>query len=182
MVGGSPRLRYSATVWQRLGPLFPLFVVGTGFLAMSLTGSPPPDALTPWLAFWGGLLVVDILLPVYFGVTLTESAAVVRNLRRRTIPWADIQSIQIEPVMGTRTVVLYETNGRRTRLRAPSTGFLAWDRRFEEKFHVIGQWWLTHRGPDWTPAPPPQTWWNAPPNPAPNPARDPARDPFAAPE
>ncbi|MFJ9244158.1 hypothetical protein [Streptomyces sp. NPDC101776] len=159
-----------------------MLVVGACLLLTSLTGSLPPDALTAWLIIVFGVLVLDILLPAYFGVTLTESAAVVRNLRRRTIPWADIQSIQIESVMGTRTVVLYETNGRRTRLRAPSTGFLAWDRRFEEKFHVIGQWWLTHRGPDWTPAPPPQTWWNTPPNPARDTARDPARDPFAAPE
>jgi hypothetical protein len=157
-------------------------VVSAILLVTSLAGSPPPDAQTAWLAFWLGLLVVGLLLPSYFGVTLTESAAVVRNLRRRTIPWADIQSIQIESIMGTRTVVLYEANGRSTRLRAPSTGFLAWDRRFEEKFHVIGQWWLTHRGPDWTPAPPPRAWWNTPPNTPPNPVRDPVRDPFAAPE
>ncbi|WP_234477669.1 hypothetical protein [Streptomyces sp. MBT65] len=157
-------------------------VVGAGLLVTSLTGPPPPDALTASLTICFGLLVLGILLPAYFGVTLTESAAVVRNLRRRTIPWADIQSIQIESIVGTRTVVLHEANGRRTRLRAPSTGFLAWDRRFEEKFHVIGQWWLTHRGPDWTPIPPPGTWWNTPPNTPPNPVRDPARDPFAAPE
>ncbi|WP_245608054.1 hypothetical protein [Streptomyces hokutonensis] len=173
-MGSSPRQRYGATVWQRLGPVFPMLVVGVALLVASLTGSPPPDALAAWLTVCFGLLVLDILLPAYFGVTLTESAAVVRNLRRRTIPWADIQSIQIESIMGTRTVVLYEANGRRTRLRSPSTGFLAWDRRFEEKFHVIGQWWLTHRGPDWTPLPPRPAWTTTPQTPD-------EKNPFAPP-
>ncbi|MGW0824692.1 hypothetical protein [Streptomyces sp. NPDC002845] len=112
------------------------------------------------VVLWIAVLVLGVLLPFYFGVTLTSSAAVVHGLRRRTILWSDVQAIQVESIMGTRTVVIHEAGGRRTRLRAPTTGFLAWDRRFEEKFHVIGRWWLDHRGTDWTPVPPPRAWWN----------------------
>ncbi|WP_234337092.1 hypothetical protein [Streptomyces xylophagus] len=139
-----------------------------------MTRRPPPDAVTAWLTIWFGMLVLGALLPSFFGVTLTPSAAVVRNIRRRSIPWADIQAIRIESILGTKSIVLHEANGRSTRLRAPTTAFLAWDRRFEEKFHVIGTWWLTHRGPDWTPAPPPPAWWIAPPTQE--------RNPFAPPK
>ncbi len=168
------KVRYCATVWQRITPVLPLTVLSVALIITSLNGTWPPDTASALVMLWIGVLILGGLLPSYFGITLTPSAAVVRNMRRRTIPWADIQGIQIESVMGTRMIVLYEANGRRTRLRAPSTGFLAWDRRFEEKFHVMGQWWLTHRGPDWTPAPPPPAWWNTPPTPD--------WDPFAPPK
>ena len=140
------------------------------------TDLPVPGGLASLVAFWIVLLVLGTL-PPSLGVTLTPSGAVVHNLRRRTIPWADIQAIGIESVLGTRSIVLHETNGRRTELSAPRSGFLAWDRHFEEKFHVIGEWWMNHRGPDWTPTPPP-------PSPSPT-RRDTAstaeRDPFAPP-
>jgi hypothetical protein len=84
-----------------------------------------------------------------FGVTLTPSAAIVHNLNRRVILWPDVQAVRVERFLSSRTVVLYEVDGRRTRLRAPLTGFLCWDRRFEEKFHTVGRWWLDHRGPYW---------------------------------
>ena len=86
----------------------------------------------------------------------------------------DIQAIQPESLLGTTTIVLCEANGRRTRLRAPSTGFLAWDRHFEQKFHTIGTWWLTHRGPGWTPVPPRPAWPTTPPTPEENPFAPPA--------
>jgi hypothetical protein len=157
------KVRYSATAWQRTTPLLPLAVLNAALIITSLTGTPPPDAVTALLTLWVGLVLLGTLLPSCFGLTLTPSAAVVRNLRRRTIPWPDIQAIQVEPIMGIRSIVLYEANGRRTQLRAPTTGFLAWDRHFERKFHAIETWWLTHRGPDWTPIPPPPAWWNTQP-------------------
>ncbi|WP_157436071.1 hypothetical protein [Actinospica robiniae] len=80
------------------------------------------------------------------GVELTPEGAIVRTLRRRQIAWRDVQYVQIQRFSGNRVVVLYEAGGRRTRLRAPSTGFLNWDKRFEEKADVIGRWWETHRG------------------------------------
>ena len=53
-VDSSPRQRYGATVWQRLGPVFPMLVVGVALLVTSLAGSPPPDALAAWLTICFG--------------------------------------------------------------------------------------------------------------------------------
>ncbi|MCX5235545.1 hypothetical protein OG824_10015 [Streptomyces prunicolor] len=39
------------------------------------------------VAFWAVLLLLGSVLPSRFGITLTPSAAVVHNVRRRTIPW-----------------------------------------------------------------------------------------------
>jgi len=70
---------------------------------------------------------------------------IVRNLRRRVIPWTDVAAIHVESSMGVRAVALYEFNGNRTRLRMPVTGFLYRDRRFEEKARVIYGWWYENR-------------------------------------
>ncbi|KPI02346.1 hypothetical protein OK074_5347 [Actinobacteria bacterium OK074] len=153
-------LRYRVTATQRVLSVLPLLFINILFALQFWTVGPATAELPPLATFCAAMLVLGVLLPSYFGVNLTPSAAVVHNFRRRTIPWADIQGIQIESILGARTVVLYEANGRRTRLRAPTTGFLAWDPGFEEKFHVIGGWWLEHRGPNWTPVPPPWAWWN----------------------
>ncbi|MGW1070144.1 hypothetical protein ACWD4F_37280 [Streptomyces aureus] len=82
----------------------------------------------------------------YVGVTLTREAVVVHNLRRRTIPWTAVAEVAVEPVFGGRRVVLYETDGRRTPLRMPSTAFLASDRRFDDKVATIRSRWLAAGG------------------------------------
>ncbi|MET8331637.1 hypothetical protein [Streptomyces sp. NPDC005181] len=120
-----------------------------------MTWKPTGAEIAESLGMWGATLFVMLIVGQYVGVTLTESTAIVHNLRRRTIRWSNVQAIRVEPFQGIRTVVLYEASGRRTRLRAPITGFLNWDRGFEEKFHTIGRWWLEHRGPDWAPVPVP---------------------------
>lgn len=98
----------------------------------------------------GGLVVM--FTPPNFSITLSPHMAQVRNARRRTICWSDVQVIRIEKrSFGRRTIVIYEATGRKTELRAPVTGPFLWDRRFDEKFHVIGQWWLDFRGAEWQP-------------------------------
>ena len=83
----------------------------------------------------------------WFGVTLIPEAAHVHSLRPRTIRWSQVAAVQTEGFgMGSRRVVLYETDGRHTPLRAPTTGFLAWDRTFDAKATVIHDWWLTRSG------------------------------------
>ncbi|MFF3468162.1 hypothetical protein ACFYXB_39050, partial [Streptomyces sp. NPDC002619] len=82
----------------------------------------------------------------YVGVTLTPEAAVVHNLRRRTIPWTNVSEVAVESFSGGRRVVLYETDGRRTPLRMPSSGFLSRDRRFDDKVAAIRSWWLANGG------------------------------------
>ncbi|MGW3628523.1 hypothetical protein [Streptomyces sp. NPDC000880] len=164
------RIRYRLTRLQRLLPMLPGSVIMTVFLVLIwLDGGPvgPPLAVVV-------LPFVLLIASRPFGVTLTQSAAVVHNLTRRTIPWANVQAIQIESYLGIRTVVIYEAGGRRTRLRAPITGFLSWDHTFGEKFHTIGGWWLDHRGPDWAPVAPPEASWGDPPAPGGNPFAPPA--------
>ncbi|MFG2299801.1 hypothetical protein [Actinacidiphila glaucinigra] len=160
------RIRYRLTPFQGVLPVLP-FVVLT--MAVNIwdwmTWAPSRAHMAETFGMWLVMLLVMLTISAYFGVTLTQSTAVVHNFRRRTIQWANVQAIRVEPFQGARTVVLYEAGGRRTRLRAPITGFLSWDRGFEEKFHTIGKWWLDHRGADWAPVPPPGALWSGPPAP-----------------
>ncbi|WP_328681788.1 hypothetical protein [Streptomyces sp. NBC_00343] len=155
-------VRIRMAVWQRITPFLPMAVITAVFYAAPGTDISPPGGVPGAVAFWIALLVLGNLLPSRFGITLTPSAAVVRNVRRRTIPWSDIQAVQVQSSAGIKSIVLHEANGRSTELRAPTTGFLSWDRHFQDKLHTIETWWQTHRGPDWTPIPPPPAWWNTP--------------------
>jgi hypothetical protein len=166
-------VRYRSTRLQRVPPALPLLVVmGTHIWEWS-AGAPSGAEVAEASGTWAALMFV-LITARHFGVTLTQSTAIVHNLRRRSIQWADVQAIHIEPYCGTRTVVIYEVGGRRTRLRAPLTGFLSRDREFDEKFHTIGRWWLDHRGPDWAPVPRPEAWWSGPSAPNENPFAPPA--------
>jgi len=152
-------IRYRMTLAQRVGSVLPVVVVmGIATTVLALSGGLYPGDVRDTGTFAAALLVVASV-PRRDGVALTPSAAIVYGWRRRTIAWSRIQSIQVESMFGERAVVLYEAGGRRTRLRAPSsTPLIAWDSKFEEKFHTIGQWWLGHRGADWAPVPPPKGW------------------------
>jgi hypothetical protein len=142
-------------------PVLPLLVVVMGTHIWEwLDGAPLGTEVAETFGMWAVMPFMLLISGRYFGVTLTQSTAIVHSVRHRTIQWADVQAIRIEPFHGTRTIVIYEAGGRRTRLRAPLTGFLSWDRGFEEKFHTIGAWWLEHRGPDWAPVPPPRAMRN----------------------
>jgi hypothetical protein len=157
-------VRYRLTRLQRVLPVLPGIVVVMAFQVLFwLDGGPLGPVLVSALFMAVALPFVVLITSRPFGVTLTPSAAIVHNLRRRTIPWSNVQAIQIESLRGSRTVVIYEAGGRCTRLRAPIAGFLSWDRSFEEKFHTIGRWWLNHRGSDWAPVPPPGAQWGGPP-------------------
>ncbi|MFJ4844629.1 MULTISPECIES: hypothetical protein [unclassified Streptomyces] len=160
------RIRYRLTPFQRVLPVLPV-TVAAGLLGLWSWSHGVPVGQS-----FGPPVVLPIAMLVFsrpYGITLTPSAAVVHNLSRRTIPWADVQAIGTEWVFGARSVVIHEAGGRSTRLRAPLTGFLIRDRAFEEKFHTIGRWWLDHRGPDWAPAPPRAAWSGDAPAPGDNP-------------
>ena len=156
-------IRIRTTAWQRTTPFLPTAVLTTVLYLTPGTEFRPPGGLPAVTAFWIVLLVLGALVPSRLGITLTRSAIVVHTFRRRTIPWSDIQSMKIETVLCSRTVVLHETTGRRTELGVPTTGFLVRDSRFEEKFRTIEAWWTTHRGPDWTPVPQSPAWRNSQP-------------------
>lgn len=164
------RIRYRLTLLQRVLPVLPVTLLGGLFQLLIWWEGGPAGPLI-------GLIVLAFAMPVFsrpFGITLTRPAAVVHNLSRRTIPWAGIQAIGTEWVFGARFVVIHEAGGRRTRLRAPVTGFFSWDRNFEEKLHTIGRWWLDHRGPDWAPSPPRAAWHGGSLAPGDNPFAPPA--------
>ncbi|MER6333210.1 hypothetical protein ABT298_28585 [Streptomyces sp. NPDC001034] len=148
------RVRYRAS-WQQSLPLAVILaaVVLTQLSNPLLWAHQRPGL--PGLPF--GARVVSVVLPLlvalelwvlsrYVGVTLTPEAVVVHNLRRRTIPWTHVAEVAVEPFAGGRRVVLYETDGHRTPLRMPSSGFLSRDRRFDEKAATIRSWWLANRG------------------------------------
>lgn len=171
------RIRYRLTPLQGMLPTLPMAAAGVFIMLVEtlewVNGESSNPGIVPF-GLWTALPLVGLIASRLFGVTLTESTAIVHNLRRRTIQWPNVQAIRIEPFQGARTIVIYEAGGRRTRLRAPSTGFLNWDRRFEEKFHTIGRWWLDHRGPDWVPVPPPGARWGGRPASNENPFAPPA--------
>ncbi|MEU6535675.1 hypothetical protein [Streptomyces sp. NPDC047000] len=148
-------IRYRPTLLQLMLPVLPSTVFFTAVAISSLQDGGMFRPLRFAVVIWAVVLVLGLATSRPLGIALTPSAAVVRVFRRRTIPWADVQAICVESQFGSRIVVIYEASGRVTRLRAPITGWLKWDRRFEEKFHTIGGWWLDHRGPDWVPVPPP---------------------------
>jgi hypothetical protein len=152
------RVRFRLTAWQRVLPFAPLLFAGCAGLSVKLM-EPPPSAAYAGTAverhhafeftvatgvFLALLVLLSLLTNHSFGVTLTPTEVRVHSLRRRVIRWSDVRAVTAENQLGTRSVCLYEEK-RRTRLRAPVTGLLLWDRRFEEKYHTIGQWWLDHR-------------------------------------
>jgi hypothetical protein len=168
-------IRYRLTRLQRWLPVLPSTVIVMAFqVLLWLDGGPFGPVLGAGLFMGVALPSVTLIASRTFGVTLTQSAAIVHGLRQRVIPWADVRGIEIESFFGSRTVVIYEAGGRCSRLRAPITGFLTWDRNFEEKFHTIGRWWLDHRGSDWAPVPPPGAWRDGRPAPDGNPFAPPA--------
>lgn len=107
-----------------------------------------------------GIFVLLATIPLRNGLTLTGTAAVLRRTRVRRIAWSDVQGVHLEPswrgwllVLSTATerIALPELSASTSRGRA----------RVERSYHLIGQWWLAHRGPEWAPRPP------APPRPRP---------------
>jgi hypothetical protein len=93
-----------------------------------------------------GLAPLLIVASRLMSVTLTPEALVQQNLRRKVMPWTNISRITTESLLGGRSVVVYDHSGRRTRLRAPVTGIMFWDREFETKYRIIGEWYMSHRG------------------------------------
>ncbi|MBR7835668.1 hypothetical protein KDL01_20500 [Actinospica durhamensis] len=113
-------------------------------------------ATSPFCEFFAIEMIVLGYTP---GATLTPYEMIAwHGPRRRRIAWDDVEYIEIQKRFGSRVIAIYQRNGRRTQLRAPVTGFLNWDKQFEEKFHAIGQWWLEHRTVDPSAAAAPQGW------------------------
>ena len=143
-------MRFRLTRRQRLSSVA---ATSLGFLVVILAmGNPVEDhsSLVYRIMVVGATIVIPLgllgaLLVRWQGATLTQEALRVHNFRARVIPWRDIQSIAVQPLLGSRTIVVREHSGRRTRLRAPVSGPLYSDPEFDSKFHTIGQWFMSRR-------------------------------------
>lgn len=89
-----------------------------------------------------------------FGVVLTPHIAHVRGVRRRSVPWQDVQAVIRHRRAGTWCVQLIVDSGRPVTLRAPTTYWGIGRAQYDRDFHRIGQWWLSHRGQSWSPTRP----------------------------
>jgi hypothetical protein len=140
-------LGYRATLTQKLQfGLFAFVVVGTENAIMSGGRGD----------FWVGPLVFAVmftlssLLPTRSGTVITREGVTVRTLFRRTVSWAEIESVSQERRLGgvSRVILLHEAGGRTTRLQGLSAGPLAWDPDFDAKYRTISGWCSAGRAVD----------------------------------
>jgi hypothetical protein len=106
---------------------------------------------------WLTLGCVSIVQALWFrtmGVDLTPDSANVRGVRRRCIPWNDVQAVVHHRRQGTWGVRLILKSGKPVRLPAPTTWSGFGGAQYEQDFHRIGHWWLAHRGESWRPVRP----------------------------
>jgi hypothetical protein len=137
-------LGYRATLAQKLQyGLFVFVVVGT---ENAIINGGRRD-------FWVGPLVFTVVftlssfLPTRPGTEITREGVTVRTLFRRTVSWAEIESVTQERRLGgaSRVVLLHEAGGRTTRLQGLSAGPLAWDPDFDAKYRTVTHWWSAGR-------------------------------------
>jgi hypothetical protein len=117
----------------------------------------PQATVGHWRFFWVGLLVIfvpELLWLKRMGIDLTPDALVLRGIRRRVLPWSEITSMRIAPLLGTQSILVTTRDGQR-RLRAPvHTPFLAPDGDFHAKADTLHRYWVEHRGEGWAPVAP----------------------------
>jgi hypothetical protein len=104
-----------------------------------------------WPLVLGFVLVAEALWIRSFGIDLTRESAIVRGIRRRSIPWQEVQAVLRHSQLGSGRVSLVLESGTRLTLRAPTRFWGIGGARYERDFHRIGQWWLAHRGESWRP-------------------------------
>jgi hypothetical protein len=105
----------------------------------------------------GSVFVGEALWMRTFGIDLTPESAKVRGIRRRSVPWSQVQAVLGYRQMGADRVALVLDSGERVVLRVPYTYWAsgaATAAKYREDFHRLGQWWLAHRGPSWRPVRP----------------------------
>jgi hypothetical protein len=103
-----------------------------------------------WLAL-GSASIAQALWLRIMGVDLTPESANVRGVRRRCVPWENVQAVVHHRRHGTWGVRLILESGKPVRLPAPTTWSGFGGAQYEQDFHHIGQWWLAHRGESWRP-------------------------------
>ncbi|MGV8847022.1 hypothetical protein [Tessaracoccus sp.] len=127
-----------------------LLATGIAVAADSWYVTPPraPETLL------GLILVAAAFWISTFGIRLNPQSLQVIGIRRRTIPWTQIQTITTVTRYRELQVKLTLTNGTHVRLRAPST-ILAGHRttQYNRDLHTIQQYWHNHPETDQVEAP-----------------------------
>lgn len=149
------KIRVSGRIW-----VSPIVIGGVCFViaGIFLAAAPDPFDLSIVLHWSGwenaavGCLWVAVGLWLRtFGVDLTPESAKLRGLRRRSIPWQDVQAVVHHRRLDTWGVRLILESGRPVMLRAPTTWWGIGTAEYERDFERLGQWWLAHRGASWRP-------------------------------
>jgi len=131
--------------------LLTLFVPATFLNNTAFVDDPLGQALTLGLRCMWALLVAMTLWGLTWGVDLTPESANVRGIRRRSIPWREVQAVLRYEQAGSTSVRLILENGKPATLRAPMRFLGLGGAAYDRDFHQIGQWWLSHRGESWRP-------------------------------
>ena len=103
------------------------------------------------MLFVSGAMVARAIWSRTFGVDLTQDAAIVRNFRRRSIPWQEVQAVVRYKPGGPSggAVELNIEGGKPVPLPAPTSIFGLGAAQFERDYVRIDQWWRAHRGESW---------------------------------
>jgi hypothetical protein len=136
---------------SRLGWVWPLVYGGLLLVfAVSWLSLGRPLFALCWLVL-GAVTVAQGLWMRTFGMELTPECAVLRGVRRRAVPWHQVQAVVHHRRQGAWGVRLILENGTPVMLRAPTTYWGIGVSAYERDFDRIGQWWLAHRGESWRP-------------------------------
>ena len=95
-----------------------------------------------------GLVLIAMAAATWWvGTSANRRGIVVHAVPSLVIPWDEVHEIEVENQMGIKTVVVHHGRAvrRRTRLSAPTTGFLGRDADFQEKVRVLRTYWAAHR-------------------------------------
>jgi hypothetical protein len=104
------------------------------------------------LLLWSVFVAFVITVGAWSGVNLTPMELEIHSLHRRQIPWANVQAITTGRYLGGERVIVWTDRGERIPLLIPGASISGGGpATFEKQYHLIGQWWLGHRGPWWQP-------------------------------
>lgn len=143
--GADVKIRSSRGGWVGIWAFAGIWLV---FVALYLTTDY--HGSTSSLVF-GFLLILELLWLQTFGVDLTRECAIVRGVRRRSVPWSEVQAVLPDSQLGTGRVSFMLESGKRVMLPAPTTFLGMGGAAYARDFDLIGQCWLANRGEDWRP-------------------------------
>jgi hypothetical protein len=110
-----------------------------------------------FVSAWLVLSCFSVGLALWFrtsGVDLTPESANIRDFRRRSIPWQQVQAVLRDDRQVSLRVRLILEDGKHVTLQAPTAVWGLGGAQFERDFQRIGQWWVAHRGASWCPKSP----------------------------